>query len=76
MGRAMAGNGRRIRLFLSTLDTTLGHSSRGLPPRTLMDICNIFKSAAFYRLCGKNQLLALKMVYSTMWSVTSKHPEV
>ena len=74
MGREIAGNGRRIGLFKSTFDPTSGQSSRGLPPRTLIDICDIFKSAAFYRLCDENQLLAVKILYSCMWSV-SKHPE-
>ena len=75
MGREMAGKDRRIGLFKSTFDPTSGQSSRGLPPRSLMDICDNFKSTAFYRLCGENQVLALKMLYSCMWCV-SKYPEV
>ena len=73
MGREMAGNARRIGLFKTTFNPISGQSSRGLPPRTLVDVCDIFKSVAFYRLSGENQLLAAKMLYSCMWCV-AKHP--
>ena len=59
MGRTMAGNGRRIGLFVSTLDTTSGHSSRGLPPGNEMDVTSIFNSAEFYRLCGKKSIACI-----------------